>query len=142
MCTPTRTPTNRDWRICTNTATELPPRASGHASRGARRFDAARQADGDVENKELSERGELIDAQALTGPRLAKFIVHDGQGTPVVTDGPFPESKELLAGHRVVDVESPVRALEIAAKISAAPALGGAPIKQPPASDGAHRAGG
>lgn len=82
-------------------------------------------------NKELSERGELIDAQGLTGPQLAKFVVHDGIGTPVVTDGPFPESKELLAGYRIVDVESPARAIEIAAKASAAPAQGGVPIKQP-----------
>ncbi len=83
-------------------------------------------------NEELTERGELVDALALTGPELARFVVHDGLGaTPVVTDGPFPESKELLAGYRIVDVESPERAIEIAAKVSAAPAQGGVPIKQP-----------
>jgi hypothetical protein len=81
-------------------------------------------------NRELRERGELLDAQALSGPQLAKFVVHDGVGAPVVTDGPFPEAKELLAGYRIVDVESPERAIEIAAKISAAPAQGGVPIKQ------------
>jgi hypothetical protein len=48
-----------------------------------------------------------------------------------VTDGPFPESKELLAGYRMVDVESPERAIEIAGKGSAAPGPGGRPIKQP-----------
>jgi hypothetical protein len=48
-----------------------------------------------------------------------------------VTDGPFPEAKEFLAGYRIVDVESPERAIEIAAKGSAAPGPGGAPIKQP-----------
>ncbi len=82
-------------------------------------------------NRELTERGELLDAQALNGPALAKFVVHDGRGAPVVTDGPFPESKELLAGYRIVDVESVARAIEIAAKISAAPARGGVPIEQP-----------
>jgi hypothetical protein len=82
-------------------------------------------------NGELTERGELIDAQGLSVPGLAKFVVHDGVGGPVVTDGPYPESKELLAGYRIVDVESPERAIEIAAKISAAPARGGLPIKQP-----------
>jgi hypothetical protein len=81
-------------------------------------------------NGELTERGELVDAQALTGPDQARLVVHDGVGAPVVTDGPFPESKALLAGYRIVDVESPERAIEIAAKISAAPALGGVPIKQ------------
>ncbi len=81
-------------------------------------------------NDELTERGELVDAQGLAGPELAKFVTYDGVGTPVVTDGPFPESKELLAGYRIVDVESPERALEIAAKSSAAPGPGGVPIKQ------------
>src|SRR5207247_2214607 len=79
-------------------------------------------------NDELRERGELVEAQALT--EQAKAVVHDGTGTPVVTDGPFPESKELLAGYRMVDVESPERAIEIAAKGSAAPGPGGAPIRQ------------
>lgn len=81
-------------------------------------------------NDELSERGELVDAQALTAPEMAKFVVHDGAGAPVVTDGPFAESKELLAGYRMVDVESLERALEIAAKGSAAPGPGGVPIEQ------------
>jgi hypothetical protein len=80
-------------------------------------------------NAELQERGELVDAQALTTPDLAKFVVSDG-GTPVVTDGPFPESKELLAGYRMIDVETVERALEIAARGSAAPGPGGTPIKQ------------
>ncbi|HEY2717089.1 MAG TPA: YciI family protein [Solirubrobacterales bacterium] len=80
-------------------------------------------------NEELGERGELVEAQALTAPELAKFVVSDGT-TPVVTDGPFPESKELLAGYRMIDVDSLERALEIAARTSAAPGPGGAPIRQ------------
>jgi hypothetical protein len=82
-------------------------------------------------NAELTERGELIDAQALTGPELARFVTYDGAGAPVVTDGPFAEFKELLAGYRIVDVESPDRAVEIAAQVSAAPGPGGRPVKQP-----------
>ena len=82
-------------------------------------------------NMELTGKGELIEAQALAGPELAKFVTCDGVGAPVVTDGPFPESKELLAGYRMVDVESEARALEIAAKASAAPGPGGIPIQQP-----------
>jgi hypothetical protein len=58
-------------------------------------------------------------------------VTHDGVGAPVVTDGPFPEAKEFLAGYRIVDVESLERAIEIAAKGSAAPGPGGASIKQP-----------
>ena len=82
-------------------------------------------------NAELAQRGELVDAQGLAGPDLAKFVVSDGTGAPVVTDGPFPETKELLAGYRLVDVEASERAIEIAAQASAAPGPGGLPIRQP-----------
>ncbi|MDQ1501107.1 MAG: hypothetical protein QOI86_4447 [Actinomycetota bacterium] len=82
-------------------------------------------------NAELLERGELVDAQGLAGPDQAKFVVSDGVGAPVITDGPFPEAKELLAGYRLIDVETLERALEIAAQASAAPAQNGAPIRQP-----------
>lgn len=81
-------------------------------------------------NAELKERGELVDARGLAAPALAKFVVSDGDSPPVVTDGPFPESKELLAGYRMVDVDSVERAVEIAAIGSAAPGPGGAPIRQ------------
>ncbi|HEV2373019.1 MAG TPA: YciI family protein [Streptosporangiaceae bacterium] len=82
-------------------------------------------------NQELAESGELVDAQGLAGPELAKFVVWDGAGAPVVTDGPFPESKELLAGYRLIDVETPERAIEIAARTSAAPGPKGEPVRQP-----------
>ena len=82
-------------------------------------------------NDELTELGELVDAQGLAGPDQAKFVVSDGSRSPVITDGPFPESKELLAGYRLIDVETWERAIEIAAKASAAPAQNGAPIRQP-----------
>jgi hypothetical protein len=81
-------------------------------------------------NAELRERGELVDAQGLTGPDLAKIVVSDGRSAPVVTDGPYLEAKEFLAGYRMVDVESLERALEIAAQTAAAPGPGGLPIKQ------------
>ena len=54
-------------------------------------------------------------------PDDARFVVSDGVSAPLVTDGPFPESKELLAGYRIVEVDSPERALTIAAQVSAAP---------------------
>lgn len=81
-------------------------------------------------NQQLEQLGELVDAQGLAGPDDACFVVSDGASAPLVTDGPFPESKELLAGYRLVDVESADRAVEIAALISAAPGQGGAPIRQ------------
>jgi hypothetical protein len=82
-------------------------------------------------NAELAELGELVDAQGLAGPEQAKFVVWDGTGAPVITDGPFPEAKELLAGYRLIDVETAGRALEIAARASAAPGQDGVPIQQP-----------
>jgi hypothetical protein len=82
-------------------------------------------------NKELAENGELVDAQGLAGPELAKIVTFGGVGAPVITDGVFPESKEFLAGYRMIDVESAERALQIAAQASAAPAAGGVPIEQP-----------
>jgi hypothetical protein len=82
-------------------------------------------------NAELAELGELVDAQGLAGPDQARFVVSDGASAPVITDGPFPESKELLAGYRLIDVETAGRALEIAARASAAPGPDGAAIRQP-----------
>lgn len=79
---------------------------------------------------ELTERGELVDSQGLAGPDVARFVVSGGAGAPVITDGPFPESKELLAGYRIVDVETAERAIEIAAQTSAAPGPDGVPIRQ------------
>ena len=48
-----------------------------------------------------------------------------------LTDGVFPESKEFLAGFWIIDVDSPERAYELAAKASAAPGPGGAPLNMP-----------
>lgn len=80
--------------------------------------------------QELAERGEFVDGEGLALPDQAKFVVSDGVGSPVVIDGPYPEGKELLAGYWLVDVDSLDRAIEIAARASAAPAQGGRPIRQ------------
>jgi hypothetical protein len=82
-------------------------------------------------NAELTASGELVDAQGLAGPEQAKLVSSDGAAPPVVTDGPFPQLTALLAGYRIVDVESEARAVQIAAKASAAPAAGGVAIQQP-----------
>jgi hypothetical protein len=79
--------------------------------------------------KELAEAGELVRADGLAGPEAAKVVRFGGPGAaPVVTDGPFPEAKEFLAGYYMVDVETAERAYEIAAKASSAPGPAGAPI--------------
>jgi hypothetical protein len=80
--------------------------------------------------QEIRDSGELVNDEALTGPEHAKVVTSDGVGR-VVTDGPFAEFKEVLAGYQLVDVESEERALEIAARISAVPGPGGVPLQQP-----------
>jgi hypothetical protein len=80
-------------------------------------------------NAELRERGELVEAQALTGPEAVKIVLAS-DGPPIVTDGPFAESKEVLAGWRTVDVESEERALEIASEASEGPGPNGVPLRQ------------
>jgi hypothetical protein len=79
-------------------------------------------------HRELTATGELLGTEGLTGPEAAKIVTHDGVGAPLVTDGPFAESKELLAGYWLVDVASEERAIEIAARTSAAPGPGGKPM--------------
>ena len=79
----------------------------------------------------LRQSGELVEVQALTWPRHAKVVRASGVSAPVLTDGPYAESKEVLAGYTMVDVESEERALEIAAYQSAAPGPGGVPVEQP-----------
>ena len=82
-------------------------------------------------NKEITESGELVQSEVLMGPDLAKIVTSDGATAPVVTDGPFQEFKEWLAGYQIVDVDSEARAIEIAAKISAVPGPDGVPLQQP-----------
>ncbi len=82
-------------------------------------------------HQELTESGELVGAEGLSGPEAAKIVTSDGAGAPVVTDGPFPEAKEFLAGYWMVDVDSEQRAIEIAARTSAAPGPGGRPTRRP-----------
>jgi hypothetical protein len=78
--------------------------------------------------KELKDAGELVAAEGLAAPDQARVVRATKGGAPEVTDGPFPEAKEFLAGYWIVDVESPEQAYEIAARASAAPGPGGAPL--------------
>ena len=67
-------------------------------------------------NESLATSGELIVAEALEDPSMAKSVtVRDGQTT--TTDGPFAEAKEHLAGFYLVECETVERAVEIAAQI-------------------------
>ena len=76
----------------------------------------------------LTESGELVDNQALA-PEGA-WVRYDGEGRSPVTDGPFAETKDLIAGWMVIDVESWDRAVQLAGELSAAPGAGGKPIHE------------
>jgi hypothetical protein len=79
-------------------------------------------------NRRLEQTGEFVDAQGLAPEGV--FVRYDGEGRPPVTDGPFPETKDLIAGWVIIDVDSHERAVELAGELSAAPGKGGAPIHE------------
>jgi hypothetical protein len=74
----------------------------------------------------LQDSGEFVDAQGLAP--TGTYVRFGGRDAAPVTDGPFPEAKELIAGWYVVDVDTEARAHEIAAYVSSAPGQGGQPI--------------
>ena len=76
----------------------------------------------------LESTGEFIDGQALSPDGV--WVRSDGEGRPPVTDGPFAETKDLIAGWMVIDVDSYERAIELAGELSAAPGAGGRPIHE------------
>ncbi|HET7458465.1 MAG TPA: YciI family protein [Gemmatimonadaceae bacterium] len=111
-----------------------------HAPRGTGEYQVAKWSPDDLKahiafmhrlNKELTESGELVGAEGLAAPGEARVVRAGKNGQPVVTDGPFPEAKEFLAGYWLVDVDRPERAHEIAARASAAPGPGGTPLVIP-----------
>ena len=82
-------------------------------------------------NRELVKSGEFVEAQGLTPPGQAKIVRYGKGGAPIVSDGPFAETKEFLAGFWIVEVEKPERAIEIAARASSAPGPDGQPLSIP-----------
>lgn len=78
-------------------------------------------------NAALQREGVLVGAEGLAPPDQAKQVRASDAGTPI-TDGPFAEAKEFLAGFWIVDVETPADAYAIAARASAAPGPGGKPM--------------
>ena len=71
-------------------------------------------------NKDLADSGELVETRALAAPVLTRRLQLQN-GVPVVTDGPYAEAQEVLAGYWVVECDSFDRATEIAARLSACP---------------------
>lgn len=79
-------------------------------------------------NRKLVASGEFVLAEGLDMPHAARVVTAQPGGVPIVSDGPFPESKEFLAGFWIVDVASAERAYELAGIASACPGKGGQPI--------------
>ncbi|NMN95486.1 YciI family protein [Antrihabitans stalactiti] len=76
----------------------------------------------------LAATGEYVEEHALS-PQ-GTFVRNDGDGRPPVTDGPFAETKDLIAGWMVIDVDTYERAVELAGELSAAPGAGGKPVQE------------
>jgi hypothetical protein len=82
-------------------------------------------------NQKLRRSGEYVEVNALQPPGRARVVRHDGGRAPIISDGPFAETKEFLAGFWIVEVSGLDRALEIAAEASAAPGPDGRPMGMP-----------
>jgi hypothetical protein len=81
--------------------------------------------------KQFKEEGVLVAAEGLDAPDQAKIVRGGKGGAPVVTDGPFAETKEYLAGWWIVDCEDSRHAYTIAARASVAPGPDGKPMNMP-----------
>ncbi|MGW6058248.1 YciI family protein [Streptomyces sp. NPDC055189] len=79
-------------------------------------------------NNDLAESGELVDGQGLSEPAQTRLVDVDKEGRPVITDGPYGETKEVLAGYWVLECESLDRVTEIANRIQQCPCPQGAPL--------------
>ena len=82
-------------------------------------------------NRQLTEEGVLASCEGLAAPEQARVVRAGEDGAPEITDGPFAEAKEFLAGYWIVDVETPEQAYAIAARASVAPGPGGKPLRIP-----------
>ena len=95
----------------------------------------------------LESNGEYVDTKALATAQT--WVRYGGpDAAPVTTDGPHPETSDLIAGFWMIDVESYERAVELAAYVSSEPGPGGEPMyewidvrevmwERPPTTDGA-----
>ncbi|MEU3935606.1 hypothetical protein C9J60_12120 [Streptomyces sp. A244] len=78
-------------------------------------------------NDDLAETGELVDGQGLAEPAQTRHVTLGDDGKAVITDGPYGETKELLAGYWVLECESLERVTEIADRVARCPQPAGAP---------------
>ena len=82
-------------------------------------------------NKDLKAKGQFVAAEGLVSPDQARLVKANDDGSPSVTDGPFAESKEFIAGYWMIEVDTADEAYRIAARASAQPGPGGKPLNMP-----------
>lgn len=82
-------------------------------------------------NAELKAKGQWVTGEGLVSPSETRIVRAGDDGRPVVTDGPFAESKEFIAGFWIVDVKNADEAYALAAKVSLCPGPGGKPLHMP-----------
>ena len=82
-------------------------------------------------NRDLEAKGQFVTAEGLVSPDQARIVTANGDGSPSVTDGPFAESKEFIAGYWIVDVKDADEAYRFAARVSSCPGPGGKPLNMP-----------
>ena len=82
-------------------------------------------------NADLKAAGQFVVAEGLVGPDEARLVKANEDGSPSVTDGPFAESKEFIAGFWIIEVKDANDAYRFAAKVSLCPGPGGKPLHMP-----------
>lgn len=82
-------------------------------------------------NGDLKAAGQLVAAEGLVSPEEARLVRANEDGSPSVTDGPFAESKEFIAGFWIVEVANANEAYRIASRVSSCPGPGGKPLNMP-----------
>ena len=82
-------------------------------------------------NADLKAKKQWVTGEGLVSPEEARLVKANQDGSPSVTDGPFAESKEFIAGFWIVDVKDADEAYRFAAKVSLCPGPGGKPLHMP-----------
>ena len=81
--------------------------------------------------KDLKAAGQWVSAEGLVSPEEARLVIARDDGSPSVTDGPFAESKEFIAGYWIIETKDADEAYRFAARVSACPGPGGKPLNMP-----------
>jgi hypothetical protein len=82
-------------------------------------------------NQDLRSKGQWVTGEGLVSPEEARLVTAKADGSPSVTDGPFAESKEFIAGFWIIDVKNADEAYKFAARVSSCPGPGGKPLNFP-----------